>query len=335
MLDRHSLFFWSLPLMRIAGVEVRVSWMLALVAVVIGLQAGWVLGFTYVALMFLVVLLHEFGHVIAARATGGSAEEIVLSPFGGLAAATPGPGYPAHIITAAGGPLVNLVICGLLFPGLYAPAFLPQVLLPEVPIVELHSESLGMELMLLTFHASWVLLVINLLPVIPFDGGQMLQAALSMRLPAERVFRGMIVAGFVTAVLLMLGGLIWDWAGLVILGALVLVINLMQSMQEGSGDYRDDSFMGYDFSQGYTSLERSSGPTTETEVKTSSWQRWKERRQARKLQLDKERQEHDEAQLDALLAKVHEQGMQALSPAEKRLLQRVSTEYRERTKRQS
>lgn len=334
MLDRHSLFFWSLPLLRVAGVEVRVSWTLGLTALIFGVIAGWAVGLTYAALMFVVVLLHEFGHVIAARKTGGSADEIILSPIGGLAAATPGPGHAAQIITAGGGLLVNLIICGLLFPGLYAPETLPRVLLPVVPVAELHPESLGIELMLLTFHASWWLLVINLLPVIPFDGGQMLQAALAMRLPAERVFRGMIVAGFATAIALMLGGLIWNWAWLAILGAFVLAVNLMQSMQEGSGDYRDDSFMGYDFSQGYTSLERSSGRTAETEVKPSSWQRWKDRRQARKLQQEKERQEQDESQLDMLLAKVHEQGMQALSPAEKRLLQRVSTEYRERTKRQ-
>jgi hypothetical protein len=120
----------------------------------------------------------------------------------------------------------------------------------------------------------------------------------------------------------------------VILGAIVLAVNLMQSVQDGSAEFRDDSFMGYDFSQGYTSLERSSGKSVEKEARPSSWQRWKERRQARKEQFERERQEQDEAQLDALLAKVHEHGIESLSPAEKRLLQRVSTEYRERSKRQ-
>jgi len=334
-MDR-TLFFWSIPVGRIAGVEIRVSWMLPAFAVVAVLLMGLALGLTYSALLFTIVLFHEFGHVIAARSTGGSAEEIVLSPLGGLAAAIPGPGYPAQIITAAGGPLVNFVICSLLFPGLYAPETLPRVLLPELPFALLQVETLGIQLCLLTFHISWVLLLINLLPVFPFDGGQMLHGALSMRMPADRVFRGMIVGGFVTAGVLLVGGLVANWAWLAVLGAIVLAINIMQSFQEGSQEFRDDSFMGYDFSQGYTSLERTSGRTADKESKQqSSWQRWRDRRQARREQQARERQENDEAQLDSLLAKVHDHGVQSLTPSEKRLLQRVSSEYRERTKRQS
>ncbi len=335
MMDRHSLIFWSLPIFRAFGTDVRVSWMLPLLAPIYMILNGWQLGLALFASMVLAILVHEFSHVFGARLTGGSADEIVLWPLGGLAMAQPGPGPKAQFLTAAAGPFVNLVLCGLLFPSSYAPDHLARALNPFItPINRLTSETLVTDLCLVAFSSNYVLLLINLLPVIPFDGGQMLHAALSSRLPADRVFRGIVFAGFFTAVMLMVLGLLLEVPGLIVVGAIVLAMNLMQSSQGSLGEYQDESFMGYDFSQGYTSLERTSvGP--DREPQPSGWQRWKERRKAQRDQAARERQQQDEAQLDALLAKVHEQGFDSLTAAEKRLLHRVSTEYRQRTKRPS
>ena len=85
---------WSLPLGRMFNVLVRMHVMLPLVMLGaylkvvsektappdIGVAAAAVLG-----LMFLSILLHEFGHVFAARAVGGDCEEVILWPLGGLA----------------------------------------------------------------------------------------------------------------------------------------------------------------------------------------------------------------------------------------------------------
>ncbi len=131
----------------------------------------------------------------------------------------------------------------------------------------------------------------------------------------------------------MLAGLVLQMSALIFLGAIILVINIVQSAQGGRHDFEEESFMGYDFSQGYTSLERSSGGGS-PETRKSKWQRWKEDRQKQQAEQERERQLQDEAQLDALLAKVHEHGMDSLSFAEKRLPQRVSTKYRDRTKRE-
>ncbi len=337
MLDRQSFIFWSVPVGKFFGVEFRLSWMIGALAILYVIQLGFTLGVVFTILITLIVLLHECGHVVAARLTNGNAEEIIISPIGGLAAAMPGPSHASQLWTASGGIIVNVALCALLYPGLYAPDMLPKILfLYDIPISRLHPEQLGTELCLLTFYASWFLLLINLLPVLPLDGGMILQTMLSRCMPPDRVFRGMIVAGFATAIAVMLGGLLANLAAIVVLGAIILVMNVMLSYQQGLAEYRDESFMGYDFSQGYTSLERSDrSADREQESGRSSWMRWKERRQARREQLAKERQEQDESQLDTLLAKVHAHGVQSLTSEEKLLLQRVSTGFRERSKRQT
>ena len=334
MMDRHSWIFWSLRVGRLFGTEIRLSWMLPALAVMLMIQCGPEVGLVFFALLVFAVLLHEFGHVFAARWTGGGADEIILSPLGGLAMTQPGPGHLAQFLTAAAGPLVNLLICAAFFPSFYAPESLRIALNPFiVPVGQLTAQTLLVDLCLLWFAASYLLLLFNLLPIFPFDGGQMLQAALSSRLPAEQVFRGMIYASYAVAGLLMLAGLVLQISALIFLGAIILVINIVQSAQGGRHDFEEESFMGYDFSQGYTSLERSSGGGS-PETRKSKWQRWKEDRQKQQAEQERERQLQDEAQLDALLAKVHEHGMDSLSFAEKRLLQRVSTKYRDRTKRE-
>ena len=63
------------------------------------------------AILFVSVLLHEFGHCFGARIMGGRGEEILMWPLGGLAFADP-PRRPwPQLVTTVGGPLVNVVIC--------------------------------------------------------------------------------------------------------------------------------------------------------------------------------------------------------------------------------
>jgi hypothetical protein len=86
--------------------------------------------------------------------------------------------------------------------------------------------------------------------------------------------------------------------------------------------------MGYDFSQGYTSLERSE--KTRPAARQGLLQRWLERRRAERQNRNEQQKQLVDQQLDAILAKVHELGMGALTPAEKRLLRRASERYRGR-----
>jgi hypothetical protein len=98
-------------------------------------------------------------------------------------------------------------------------------------------------------------------------------------------------------------------------------------MLEGGGD---DSLLGYDFSQGYTSLERDQPVPRRRRRRPSFWQRWWQRRAARKLQRQQEQRQAEERRMDELLQKVQQKGLQSLSDEERRFLKRVSDKYRNR-----
>ena len=93
----------------------------------------------------------------------------------------------------------------------------------------------------------------------------------------------------------------------------------------------EESLFGYDFSQGYTSLERDEPPRKKPRRrKVNFFQRWLQRRAARKLQREQERQLAEEQRMDELLAKIQREGRQSLTDEENRFLKRVADKYRNR-----
>src|SRR5205807_2412377 len=106
----------SVPLFTVFGIRVRAHAGLIALAVIVLLfgygGVGTVLArIQSMAVLFSVILLHEFGHCFAARSVGGNAEEILMTPLGGLAMAY-APRRPwGQFITVAGGPAVNVIIC--------------------------------------------------------------------------------------------------------------------------------------------------------------------------------------------------------------------------------
>jgi Zn-dependent protease len=123
--------------------------------------------YEYLAL-FALVLMHEFGHALACRSVGGRAEQIVLWPLGGIAFVSPPPRAGAMLWSIAAGPLVNLV---------WAP------ILEVLSLVVRHSSlvyQMPDTFRLLNYIRliNLALLVFNLLPVYPLDGGQILRSLL-------------------------------------------------------------------------------------------------------------------------------------------------------------
>ncbi len=121
----------------------------------------------YLAL-FGIVLLHEFGHALACRQVGGTADQIMLWPLGGVAYVNPPPRPGALLWSIAAGPLVNLVLVPLTIGAFVLAAFLRWS--------ESFPDLYHFVLSLTVLNA--VLLVFNLLPVYPLDGGQILHALL-------------------------------------------------------------------------------------------------------------------------------------------------------------
>lgn len=331
---------WMLPsfeLVRLGSLRVRISIYFLPLLLVFPIRFGLTLGLVVAAILLLSVFIHELGHVCLARLTGGTASEIHLSPFGGLAMVQTGRGTLTQVVTILGGPFANLMICLAVYPRYYAPEALWGIFNPFVfPVGELREDHLLADLGLVTFTLNWILLLINLLPILPLDGGRVTRTLLVPRMHPEMVDRFAVQISMVCAALLALGGLCGDQSIIVILGALLFIMNMWQLMENESIDREEDSFLGYDFSEGYTSLDRSApavAPAHASDTKHGMLEQWRQRRrELRELALRKQ-QEDAERQLDDLLAKVHANGIDSLTLHEQQLLKQVSDLLRERGKR--
>ncbi|MCY2968491.1 MAG: site-2 protease family protein, partial [Planctomycetota bacterium] len=203
------------------------------------------------------VLLHEIGHVWAARSLGLRSDEILLWPLGGLAAVESTSIPKVDFLVAAAGPLVNLVICTITLPviALYGstwPGILnPTAGIPVDPVVLADRGFRAAEVCEVIFAINWVLLLANLLPALPLDGGRMLRAVLAGRhspsAAQEWAFRVAVGAGVIVSLVAML---FLKSTMLMGLGTFILLGAIFESMQMKLGERQDDSYMGYDFSQG-------------------------------------------------------------------------------------
>ncbi|MEO8497150.1 MAG: site-2 protease family protein [Planctomycetota bacterium] len=149
-------------------------------------------------LLFLSVLLHEIGHYFAARRLGGDADEIVIGPGIGLAPMQPPLEPQAECLMHLAGPVVNLAVFAITgavvclksaeqFTGLLHPLE-PQWL------VEGPGWLVGLKL---ACWINWVMVLANLLPAFPFDGGRALRAFLSARWPDASPRRAASIVGLV------------------------------------------------------------------------------------------------------------------------------------------
>lgn len=180
----------AIRLFRFAGIEVFLHWSWFLVALY-QIQRPSAYGSPvwkvaeYLAL-FAIVTLHEFGHSLACRQVGGNAERIVLWPLGGVAYVDPPQRPGATLWSIAAGPLVNVVLVPVLF-GL-------MLVGGSAGLAETSPDAsawLGM-----VFTINVVLLVFNLLPVYPLDGGQILRSLLWFVLGRARSLTAASVIGF-------------------------------------------------------------------------------------------------------------------------------------------
>ena len=157
--------------------------------------------------LFLIVLIHEFGHSLATRQVGGHADTIVLWPLGGVAYVSPPPRPGAELWSIAAGPLVNVVFFILLSVALA---------LPAVGELALTNPDLHRFIKTIWFINTG-LLVFNLLPVYPLDGGQMLRSILWFFIGPIRSLYAACIVGFVgVAGLAILTVLNWDiWLAII------------------------------------------------------------------------------------------------------------------------
>ncbi|HTV34138.1 MAG TPA: site-2 protease family protein [Methylocella sp.] len=175
---------WSLTIGRFGATVVRVHLTFFLLLAWIGVSA-WQQGgpaaardsLLFILLIFLCVTLHEFGHILMARRFGIETPDVILLPIGGVARISRMPEKPSQeLAVAIAGPLVNVAIALLIFLvlGTIESASLAHI---DDPRVSLFARLAAVNIFIVLF---------NLIPAFPMDGGRVLHALLAMRLGPAR-----------------------------------------------------------------------------------------------------------------------------------------------------
>lgn len=335
---------WSFRIGRLFGIVIRVHIVFVLCAVVLVAmelprdgQVGPGLGSLLVdalgtyALLFFVVLLHEFGHCYGCRAVGGEAEEILLWPLGGLAYVNPPHTPSAHMVTTVAGPLVNVAICmvtstvlAVWMGSLGAVPWNP--IHPMVPVNSdfLFTAGTAQLWTMRLFGVSYFLLLVNLLPIFPFDGGRILQAYLWGRKGFHRSMMIATATGMGGAVAVGLFGLFVEESWLLLMIAVFGYMTCWQTRKQlrEAGD-EDLSGLGLDFSQGYVH-----GEGDEAERKPGFFERRRIKKAERLAEMKRRRDEEHTGAVEKVLRKVSQSGLESLSPTERETLEEETRRHR-------
>jgi Zn-dependent protease len=194
-------------LFRFAGIEVflHFSWFLVAAIYISGYIRRYespVWGVLEYISVFVIVLIHEFGHALACRQVGGIANRIVLWPLGGIAFVDPPRRPGAYLWSIAAGPLVNVI----LLPVLAFLSMMAQASLPGSDVAVFFRDLNFLNAVLLGF---------NLLPVFPLDGGQIVRGLLWFPFGEIRSLQISSVIGLIGGAVLgivgLMAGSVW-WA---------------------------------------------------------------------------------------------------------------------------
>ena len=170
---------WSFPIARLLGSEIRIHVTFFLLLAWIGIahyqQGGSqaaIEGIAFIVALFACVIAHEFGHALAARRYGIKTPDITLLPIGGVARLERMPEKSGQeIVVALAGPAVNVVIAVVLI----------LILNARFDMTALQSlENPAMDFMVRLASVNVFLVLFNLIPAFPMDGGRVLRALLAL-----------------------------------------------------------------------------------------------------------------------------------------------------------
>jgi Zn-dependent protease/CBS domain-containing protein len=194
---------------RIAGIDIKIHVTFFLLLAWIGYiyyRSGGipaaVEGVIFVVLIFLCVLLHELGHALAAGRYGIKTPDITLLPIGGVARLERMPDKPVEeVVVALAGPAVNVGIALVLWIVIGVAGSLPS---PEI------MQETGSSLLVRLFAVNIWLVLFNMIPAFPMDGGRVLRAVLAMRMNYGRATQVAASIGQGIAFFFFILGLLWN-----------------------------------------------------------------------------------------------------------------------------
>ena len=180
---------WSLPLGRIAGTDVRIHITFFLLLAWFGVSAAMTGGagaaiasVSFILAVFACVLAHEFGHVLTARRFGIGTRDITLLPIGGVASLERMPEKPSQeLVVALAGPAVNVVIAVLLI-AVFGLSF-------DSSSIQTFQQWSGQGFIQQLVAVNVMLVLFNMLPAFPMDGGRVLRALMSMFMARPKATR--------------------------------------------------------------------------------------------------------------------------------------------------
>ena len=216
----------SVRLFRFAGIDLFLHWSWFLVAAYeINGRTTTYSSLTWNVLeylsLFLIVMLHEFGHALACRQVSGNANRIVLWPLGGVAYVDPPPRPGATLWSIAAGPLVNVV----LVPSLTGLGYLSRYMGWSAAMPNAHA------LLRAVWFINLSLLIFNMLPIYPLDGGQILRSLLWFVLGRARSLMVTAFIGF-AGVVGLIALAIWihsTWFGIL---SVFILMNCWRGLQQ-------------------------------------------------------------------------------------------------------
>jgi len=342
---------WSpINLGRWGGTQVRLHFTLIVFAAVsllgaalssdhrVGQTACWLL------LLLLALAAHEAGHAAVAWWQGNEPDDVRLWPLGNMVGPTPSNRSSDNMMVVMGGPIASaglVVVTAVALNAMGArfvwnpfgnpndsgaPALLSGKGYAAAYTPVWYVGWFG--------YLNWVILLANLLPALPFDNGRGFRAYMAQTAysPAKDGMIPPILARSI-ALILVFGGLFrlllanrGDGLTLIGLAALIWWMVRAEARMIEDGGFYDDGVFGYDFSEGYTSLEGSAAKVRP--YRESALKRWRRRRSELRRQRRQAREAAEERRMDEILEKLHREGRSALTDEEHRFLVRVSAKYR-------
>lgn len=326
--DGENPLDWALPLYSAWGIRVRIHlvFVVFLVAQVIYSIPHQTIGARYMLLamggLFVLVLLHEYGHCIACRLVGGHADQILMWPLGGLASCSPPDRWRAHLATTVGGPSVNLLLLpvfsgvllglGVGWDGILFNPFAPALAMDAVRFAD-GSTAYWLVGIWWLHYLNILLLAFNVLvPMYPLDGGRLLQHLLWARMGYRASMRLAATIGLVVAVVLGVVALVpgeGRLLGVALFGGIVCWMEIRRARFVDE-DWREGRAGGWHGNP-------DASPPSEAPVRPS-----------RREQRRREREAAEQVELDRVLAKIGDSGMASLTRTERRLLERATRRRR-------